>query len=103
MGSRHKEALLLRLELQAWSDVIGRQLAYYFESGRSTRPDKEVGERLRRVDSEIIRAYMDHIHGLGMSVHDVAKLEELFVAMDWPPLVAARRKRAEDDSKKAAS
>lgn len=88
------EAGLQRMELAAWSDVVGRQLAYHFESGRSTRPDKEVGERLREVSYRVIKAYMKHVRDLGLPGHDMNKLEELFEAMNWPPLVSARKKRA---------
>lgn len=88
------EAGLQRMELGAWSDVVGRQLAYYFESGRSTRPDKEIGKRLRDVSFNVIKAYMKHVRDHGLPGHDMNKLEKLFEAMDWPPLVSARKRRA---------
>lgn len=88
------EGLLLRIELQAWSDVIGRQLAGYLEAGRSTRPDKEMAECCGRLEIDVIRRYMEFVLQSEMPDHAPDKLEELFAAMDWPSLVSARRKRA---------
>lgn len=91
---RHSDELrLARIESEAWIHFM-RLLGEYFGNGRTTRPDKEIARLLG--DASIVMAeHMGLVRRNGTPYsHDENALRERFAAMNWPPLVSARKKRA---------